>query len=206
MAMHVKKVVKIYLLRTGEIGDKSDRRHVGMRLLPAAVVPVLSTPGYGDTVAMIDWIEEALLFFGGVPQELLLDQMKAVLGATRSLSVSRTAGASPARVKAVSRSTKGKLERRSAISAASEIFGDDVTAAALIDRLVNHCDLMRTRGNSYRMRQHTGLWQTRHARRSPTPSGAPRSHHQSVSSDIVERIIEARRWHPRYVHENCWRC
>jgi DNA replication protein DnaC len=41
-----------------------------------------------------------------------------------------------------------------------EIFGDDVMAAALIDRLVHHCHLVTIRGNSYRMRQHTDLWQT----------------------------------------------
>src|SRR4051812_49264271 len=31
-----------------------------------------------------------------------------------------------------------------------DIFGDDVMAAALIDRLVHHCHLMTIRGNSYR--------------------------------------------------------
>ena len=44
-----------------------------------------------------------------------------------------------------------------------EIFGDDVMAAALIDRLVHHCHLVTIRGNSYRMRQHTELWQALHA-------------------------------------------
>src|SRR6186997_1802681 len=32
-----------------------------------------------------------------------------------------------------------------------EIFGDEVMAAALIDRLVHHCHLVTIRGNSYRM-------------------------------------------------------
>jgi DNA replication protein DnaC len=44
-----------------------------------------------------------------------------------------------------------------------EVFGDEVMAAALIDRLVHHCHLVTIRGNSYRMRQHTELWQTLHA-------------------------------------------
>jgi DNA replication protein DnaC len=44
-----------------------------------------------------------------------------------------------------------------------EIFGDEVMAAALIDRLVHHCHLVTIRGNSYRMRQHTELWQALHA-------------------------------------------
>jgi DNA replication protein DnaC len=38
------------------------------------------------------------------------------------------------------------------------IFGDDVMAGALIDRLVHHCHIVNIRGNSYRMRQHTELY------------------------------------------------
>jgi IstB-like ATP binding protein len=38
-----------------------------------------------------------------------------------------------------------------------ESFGDDVTAAALIDRLVHHCHIVNIRGNSYRMRNHADL-------------------------------------------------
>jgi DNA replication protein DnaC len=38
-----------------------------------------------------------------------------------------------------------------------EIFGDDVMASALIDRLVHHCHIVNIRGNSYRMRQHREL-------------------------------------------------
>jgi len=41
-----------------------------------------------------------------------------------------------------------------------EILGDDVMAAALIDRLMHHCHVVNIRGNSYRMREHTDLWQT----------------------------------------------
>jgi IstB-like ATP binding protein len=43
-----------------------------------------------------------------------------------------------------------------------DIFGDEVMAAALIDRLVHHCHLVTIRGNSYRLRQHTELWQALH--------------------------------------------
>ena len=50
-----------------------------------------------------------------------------------------------------------------------EVFGDEVMAAALIDRLVHHCHLVTIRGNSYRMRQHTELWQTLHAAQEPEP-------------------------------------
>ena len=44
-----------------------------------------------------------------------------------------------------------------------EVFGDDVMAAALIDRLLHHCHIVNIRGNSYRMRQHSDLWQALHA-------------------------------------------
>jgi DNA replication protein DnaC len=55
-----------------------------------------------------------------------------------------------------------------------DIFGDDVMVAALIDRLVHHCHLVTIRGNSYRMRQHTELWQTLHAPQDPEPAAAHR--------------------------------
>lgn len=38
------------------------------------------------------------------------------------------------------------------------ILGDEVMAAALIDRLMHHCHVVNIRGNSYRMREHTDLW------------------------------------------------
>jgi len=40
-----------------------------------------------------------------------------------------------------------------------EILGDDVMAAALIDRIVHHCHIVNIRGNSYRMRHHSELRQ-----------------------------------------------
>lgn len=44
-----------------------------------------------------------------------------------------------------------------------EILGDDVMAAALIDRLLHHCHIVNIRGNSYRMRHHTELSKTLHS-------------------------------------------
>ncbi len=38
-----------------------------------------------------------------------------------------------------------------------DVFGDEVMAAALIDRLLHHCPIVNIRGNSYRMRQHREL-------------------------------------------------
>jgi DNA replication protein DnaC len=39
-----------------------------------------------------------------------------------------------------------------------EVFGDEVMAAALIDRVLHHCHIVSIRGNSFRMRQHRELW------------------------------------------------
>jgi DNA replication protein DnaC len=39
-----------------------------------------------------------------------------------------------------------------------EVLGDEVMAAALIDRVLHHCHIVNIRGNSYRMREHTELW------------------------------------------------
>ena len=55
-----------------------------------------------------------------------------------------------------------------------DVFGDEVMAAALIDRLVHHCHLVTIRGNSFRMRQHTELWQTLHAAQAPDEAPAAR--------------------------------
>ena len=40
------------------------------------------------------------------------------------------------------------------------VLGDDVMAAALIDRLLHHCHIVNIRGNSYRMRAHQELWRS----------------------------------------------
>ena len=41
-----------------------------------------------------------------------------------------------------------------------EVLGDEVMAAALIDRVLHHCHLVNIRGNSYRMREHAALHRT----------------------------------------------
>jgi hypothetical protein len=71
-----------------------------------------------------------------------------------------------------------------------EVFGDDVMAAALIDRLVHHCHLVTIRGNSYRMRQHGELWHTPHTPHEPESSG-PRAPPDSGSSggDDALRLV-----------------
>ncbi len=44
-----------------------------------------------------------------------------------------------------------------------QILGDEVMAAALIDRLLHHCHIVNIRGNSYRMRHHTELSKALHS-------------------------------------------
>jgi DNA replication protein DnaC len=39
-----------------------------------------------------------------------------------------------------------------------EIYGDEVMAAALIDRLLHHCHIVNICGNSYRVRNLSHLW------------------------------------------------
>lgn len=55
-----------------------------------------------------------------------------------------------------------------------EIFGDDIMAAALIDRLLHHCHIVNIRGNSYRVRHHAGFSRDAHPEgprgSAPTPS------------------------------------
>lgn len=45
------------------------------------------------------------------------------------------------------------------------VFGDEVMAAALIDRLLHHCHVVAIRGNSYRLRHQQALWQSTETRR-----------------------------------------
>lgn len=56
------------------------------------------------------------------------------------------------------------------------IFGDDVMASALIDRLLHHCHIVNIRGNSFRMRQHSELWRALNPDDEPesTSSARPR--------------------------------
>jgi DNA replication protein DnaC len=63
-----------------------------------------------------------------------------------------------------------------------EIFGDDVMAAALIDRLVHHCHLVTIRGNSYRMRQHTDVWHALQAPPDPEPSARRRRRQEAATT------------------------
>ena len=43
-----------------------------------------------------------------------------------------------------------------------EVFGDNVVAAALLDRLLHHAVVIQIEGSSYRLRQHAGVWAALH--------------------------------------------
>ena len=51
------------------------------------------------------------------------------------------------------------------------VLGDEVMAAALIDRLVHHCHIVNIRGNSYRMKDHQNLLQSGSDRRRKRAAG-----------------------------------
>ena len=63
-----------------------------------------------------------------------------------------------------------------------EVFGDDVMASALIDRLVHHCHIVNIRGNSYRMRQHADLQRLLSPTPSPPPHPRRRSRQEATAS------------------------
>lgn len=50
-----------------------------------------------------------------------------------------------------------------------EIFGDEVMATALIDRLVHHCHIVNILGNSYRLKNHAELYNARRTATTATP-------------------------------------
>ena len=45
------------------------------------------------------------------------------------------------------------------------MLGDEIMAAALIDRLLHHCHIVKIRGNSHRMREHQNLMRPAHEHR-----------------------------------------
>lgn len=61
-----------------------------------------------------------------------------------------------------------------------EVLGDEVMAAALIDRLLHHCHLINIRGNSYRMRDHTELHRALRATETDPPASRQRRTSRAV--------------------------
>jgi DNA replication protein DnaC len=63
-----------------------------------------------------------------------------------------------------------------------EVFGDDVMASALIDRLVHHCHIVNVRGNSYRLRKHADLWHSLHTQEVEKGDNSGRTKRQRKAS------------------------
>jgi hypothetical protein len=62
------------------------------------------------------------------------------------------------------------------------VFGDEVMAAALIDRVLHHCHLVNIRGNSYRLRDHSARRPTLTAQPAPTTSLRPSRKPKAVAT------------------------
>ena len=76
-----------------------------------------------------------------------------------------------------------------------QILGDDVMAAALIDRLLHHCHIVNIRGNSYRMRKHTDLSKMLHsplAEPSPSPPRKKESKSKGENDDLEARHLPSK--------------
>ena len=156
---------------------------------------------------VFEGLEAAFTFFGGVPRELLFDQMKAVVTkderaaggrVTENAEFLRFAHHWDFRVRACRpyrAKTKGKVERpvsyvRSTSNKGFEewgqILGDEVMAAALIDRLLHHCHIVNIRASSYRMRKHIDLSKILHsppAQPSPLPPKRKRARAKEKSTN-----------------------
>ena len=68
-------------------------------------------------------------------------------------------------------------------SAWGEIFGDEVTATAMIDRLVHHAEILSLKGDSYRLRTRT--WA---AHRRPSAPEADDGSHAPAPSRAADRL------------------
>ena len=119
-------------------------------------------------------LSKKLRFLGNVPtdhprHELVAEIRRhglACLGERNRVAHSYAlSGSSDGRASTVLTSNKGFEEW-------GQILGDEVMAAALIDRLLHHCHIVNIRGSSYRMRKHTDLSKILHsppAESSPSP-------------------------------------
>ena len=76
-----------------------------------------------------------------------------------------------------------------------QILGDEVMAAALIDRLLHHCHIVNIRGSSYRMRKHIDLSKILHS----PPCGADPFTPQEKESKSKGEVDELEARHLRRV-------
>ena len=141
---------------------------------------------YGTLAELISSLEEAQAA-GHLPQRLkvLTHPPLLVVDEIGYLPVSRTGamlffqlmGRRYERASTVLTSNKGFEDW-------GDVFGDEVMAAALIDRLLHHCHIVNIRGNSYRMRTHSELWKALHPEADP-PSSPPKRGRRRKETEIA---------------------
>ena len=108
---------------------------------------------------LIQWLEEAQIA-GQLPRRLrtLVSPSLMVIDEIGYLPISRTDA--QLFYQLMSRRYEHAstvLTSNKGFEAWGDIFGDDVMAGALIDRLLHHCHIVNIRGNSYRVRHHREL-------------------------------------------------
>ena len=114
---------------------------------------------YATLADLILWLEEAQVA-GQLPRRLrtLVSPSLMVIDEIGYLPISRTGA--QLFYQLMSRRYEHAstvLTSNKGFEAWGEIFGDDVMAGALIDRLLHHCHIVNIRGNSYRVRHHRDL-------------------------------------------------
>ena len=114
---------------------------------------------YATLADLILWLEEAQQV-GQLPRRLrtLVSPSLMVIDEIGYLPISRTGA--QLFYQLMSRRYEHAstvLTSNKGFEAWGEIFGDDVMAGALIDRLLHHCHIVNIRGNSYRVRHHREL-------------------------------------------------
>ncbi len=114
---------------------------------------------YATLADLIMWLEEAQQA-GQLPRRLrtLVSPSLMVIDEIGYLPISRTGA--QLFYQLMSRRYEHAstvLTSNKGFEAWGEIFGDDVMAGALIDRLLHHCHIVNIRGNSYRVRHHREL-------------------------------------------------
>ena len=67
-------------------------------------------------------------------------------------------------------------------------MGDNIMAASLIDRVLHHCHLGNIGGNSYRMREHSELWQTLTRRWTGLPGTSRHAENPGEVGDVLRFV------------------
>ena len=165
---------KPLLKSTGLFNDATGAIKAGA---PAAPAPTVLAPAgestfdipkevmYGAIAAIglgVIALFTTVLAGGGSDKRPTLASQLEIYGATASSSATARAAAAQSNdfsglAQQARQAAETVLTSNKGFEQWGEVLGDDVMAAALIDRVLHHCHLVNIRGNSYRMREHTEL-------------------------------------------------